>query len=137
LRPLASPCILPKTLTGLAGRILLPLLAGVGPKKKHIASPGGQYATSPKETTSRGFSVPHVTGISKYISSPHVFALPSIGNLLQIASAVSVLSSVNSAVIEPAEAVIIFMIFAKLSAALILCFTLSGIAFYRLRGVYG
>jgi len=37
-----SSFILPMTLTGLAGLISSPLLAGVGPKKRHIALPGGQ-----------------------------------------------------------------------------------------------
>jgi len=37
-----SPVSLPKTLTGLAGRISFPWLAGVGPQKMQKADPGGQ-----------------------------------------------------------------------------------------------
>src|SRR5262245_21275505 len=37
-----SPSTLPNTLTGLAGRISSPRLAGVGPKKMQNAEPGGQ-----------------------------------------------------------------------------------------------
>ena len=38
----ASPSILPKTLTGLAGRISAPRLAGVGPQNMQKALPGSQ-----------------------------------------------------------------------------------------------
>ena len=42
VKTVASPTIRPKTLTGLAGLISLPRLAGVGPKKMQKAEPGGQ-----------------------------------------------------------------------------------------------
>ena len=42
LKAVASPTTRPKTLTGLAGRISVPRLAGVGPKKMQKAEPGGQ-----------------------------------------------------------------------------------------------
>ena len=42
LNTLGSPVTLPKTLTALAGRISLPRLMGVGPKKMQKALPGGQ-----------------------------------------------------------------------------------------------
>ena len=46
-----SPSMLPNTFTALAARISFPLLAGVRPKKRHSAEPGGQYATAPISTT--------------------------------------------------------------------------------------
>ncbi len=42
LKTLGSPVTLPKTPTALAGRISLPRLIGVGPKKMQNALPGGQ-----------------------------------------------------------------------------------------------
>jgi len=42
LKRVGSPATLPKTLTGLAGRISSPRLEGVGPKKMQKAAPGGQ-----------------------------------------------------------------------------------------------
>jgi hypothetical protein len=42
LNAVGSPETRPKTLTGLAGRISDPVLAGVGPKKMQNALPGGQ-----------------------------------------------------------------------------------------------
>ena len=41
-RTVGSPSIAPRTLTGLAGRISLPRLIGVGPQKRQSAPPGGQ-----------------------------------------------------------------------------------------------
>src|SRR2546428_7060907 len=47
LNALGSPRRCPITVTGLAGRISSPLLAGVGPNKTPNAPPGGQYPRSP------------------------------------------------------------------------------------------
>ena len=90
LRMVESPCILPITVTGLAGRISSPLLMGVGPKNMQKALPGGQYPRSPRSTTSCPISSPAETGMPKYISSPQVLADASMGRASQIAEAVSV-----------------------------------------------
>ncbi|SUZ61594.1 uncharacterized protein METZ01_LOCUS14448 [marine metagenome] len=52
LRASVSPVILPMTVTSLAGLISSPWLAGVGPKNRQKACPGGQYPKSPSSTTS-------------------------------------------------------------------------------------
>ena len=53
-----SPSSVPKTVTGLAGRISSPRLIGVGPQKRQKALPGSQYARSPAETVACPRSVP-------------------------------------------------------------------------------
>src|SRR3712207_4796249 len=58
--------ILPTTVTGLAALGFSSTLAGVGPKKRHKAFPGGQYPTSPTSTVSRASaSGPTDTGMAK------------------------------------------------------------------------
>src|SRR5262249_44308159 len=64
-KTVASPSIRPNTLTGLAGRISAPRLAGVGPKKTQNAWPGGQNARSPMATTSVAPSASARTGMPK------------------------------------------------------------------------
>src|SRR5262249_35738805 len=104
LNMVASPLTRPTTLTGLAGRISLPRLAGVGPKKMQNAWPGGQNARSPMVTTSFAPSASARTGMPKWISSPHVSALASIGSASQMA--VAVLESFSSATALTCPAVI-------------------------------
>lgn len=110
LKTSGSPSTLPMTLTGLAGLISSPRLAGVGPKKMQKAFPGGQYPRSPTSTTSLGFSAPILTGMEKYISSPHVFALASMGRASHMARTVIGLSSVSSAWTSPADGVTILIL---------------------------
>jgi len=65
-KTLGSDKIFPIILTALAARISSPRLAGVGPKKMQKACPGGQYPSSPAETTSLApCSDPVLTGMAK------------------------------------------------------------------------
>ena len=88
LRTVASPTILPNTLTALAGRISAPLLARVGPKKMHNAFCGSQYPRSPISTSYVWFSSGAIADVEKYISSPHLLTMPVIGSAAMIADAV-------------------------------------------------
>jgi len=66
LKTFGSDRTLPMILTALAARISSPRLAGVGPKKMQKALPGGQYPSSPAETTSLApFSCLALTGMLK------------------------------------------------------------------------
>lgn len=103
-----------KTFTGLAARGLSSLLAGVLPKKMHSALPGGQYAIAPISTSALECSSSTLTGIEKYISSPHRFALPSIGNASQIRSAVCGFSLLNAASTVPVAFVDILIRLSKI-----------------------
>ncbi len=91
-----SPIILPKTLTALAGRISAPLLARVGPKKMHNAFCGNQYPRSPISTSSFWFSSGAIADVEKYISSPHLIAMPVISSAPRIADNALPLQAVAS-----------------------------------------
>jgi hypothetical protein len=54
-----------KTLTSLAARGLVSVLAGVRPKNMQKALPGGQYAMSPISTNSCAFSTDALTLVEK------------------------------------------------------------------------
>jgi hypothetical protein len=54
---------------------------GVFPKNMQKQLDGGQYAISPIWTTDIPFSFFDLTGMGKYISSPHVFTMALIGSL--------------------------------------------------------
>jgi len=111
LKTVGSPEIMPTGLTALAGRISLPRLAGVWPKKMQNAVPGGQYASSPSETISFASSdSPSLTGIEKYISSPHVLPRCLIGSAFHIFSAVCESFNTASALMSPAVILIFFSI---------------------------
>ena len=105
---LASPERYPITLTGLAARISYPRLAGVGPKKIHIADPGGRYAIVPISTMSweSGSSLASI-GILKYISLPQVNPLALKGKVSHRASAVGLQFKLAVTVIAPAEILIL------------------------------
>ena len=109
-----SPVTFAKTFTGLAARGLSSPLAGVLPKKMHSALPGGQYAIAPTSTSALECSSSTLTGIEKYISSPHRLALPSIGSASQIRSAVCGFSLLNVASTVPVAFVDILIRLSKL-----------------------
>ena len=78
-----------------AGRISSPELTGVGPKNKQIALPGGQNAISPKSTVSLAHSSFSLEmEVEKYISSPHIWEMPSMGS--ELIKALEVGESFNS-----------------------------------------
>ena len=123
---LTSTSACPQMLHGLAKRISLPLLIGVGPKPMAIAFPSGQYATSPLSTTTlASCSRSTLTGVVKYTSSPQVLTLDLMGQAVTIAAAVGVSSVLTRIPTPPAVMVrtalansLILAIFSYLSSAI-------------------